>query len=92
MHSVDIPQLKPMMPACGVCQHLQGFAFNLCGGSYDFQTFFDLLQRTGEEMNLMAIEDEKLDDVVPSVSLHTTNSTDEYLMITHLIYRWCSRF
>eukprot|EP00656_Telonema_subtile_P013161 TRINITY_DN16678_c0_g1_i4.p1 TRINITY_DN16678_c0_g1~~TRINITY_DN16678_c0_g1_i4.p1 ORF type:complete len:219 (-),score=59.53 TRINITY_DN16678_c0_g1_i4:282-938(-) len=36
---------------------------------YDFQSFFDLLQRTGEEMNLMAIEDEKLDDVVPTVVL-----------------------
>lgn len=36
---------------------------------YDFQAFFDLLQRTGEEMNLMAIEDEKLDDVVPLVVL-----------------------
>jgi len=34
---------------------------------YDFQTFFDLMQRTGEEMNIMALEDEDLDDAVPKV-------------------------
>ena len=34
---------------------------------YDFQAFFDLMQRTGEEMNIMALEDEDLDDAVPKV-------------------------
>lgn len=34
---------------------------------YDFQAFFDLMQRTGEEMNIMALEDEDLDEYVPKV-------------------------
>eukprot|EP01098_Paradermamoeba_levis_P008170 TRINITY_DN3386_c0_g1_i1.p1 TRINITY_DN3386_c0_g1~~TRINITY_DN3386_c0_g1_i1.p1 ORF type:complete len:226 (-),score=50.98 TRINITY_DN3386_c0_g1_i1:82-759(-) len=32
----------------------------------DYQSFFDLMQRVGEEQNLMSLEDEQLDDVVPS--------------------------
>lgn len=31
------------------------------------QRFFDLMQRTGEEMGLMSLEDERLDELVPKV-------------------------
>ena len=32
---------------------------------HDFQAFFDLLQRAGEEKGLMDVEDEALDDFCP---------------------------
>lgn len=36
----------------------------------DFQAFFDLLQRAGEERDLMNPEDEALDEFVPAVVVH----------------------
>mmetsp|Transcript_33807 Transcript_33807/g.70917 ORF Transcript_33807/g.70917 Transcript_33807/m.70917 type:complete len:221 (-) Transcript_33807:17-679(-) len=36
---------------------------------YDMQSFLDLIQRTGEEMGIMSLQDERLDDLVPVVVL-----------------------
>mmetsp|Transcript_32762 Transcript_32762/g.103658 ORF Transcript_32762/g.103658 Transcript_32762/m.103658 type:complete len:179 (+) Transcript_32762:122-658(+) len=34
---------------------------------YDMQSFFDLLQRSGEELGIMSLEDERLDELVPKL-------------------------
>lgn len=36
---------------------------------YDVQRFFDLCQRTGEELGVMSIEDERLDELIPREAL-----------------------